>query len=78
MKVKNNVSRISEKGQVTIPKKVRESLHAEPGDFLEYEVQGNVVMIRRVEPLDHLFHDGLSGGLTEWSSPEDDNAFRDL
>lgn len=78
MKVKNNTSKLSEKGQVTIPKEVRDSLHVGPGDFLEYEIQGNVVLLRRVEPFDHLFHDGLSDGLKEWSSPEDDNAFRDL
>jgi antitoxin PrlF len=78
MKVKKSISRISEKGQVTIPKKIRASLHAEPGDYLEYDVQGSVVVLRRVEPFDHMFHDGLAGGLSEWTSVKDDQAFRDL
>lgn len=72
------VSRISSKGQVTIPKEVRERLHAKVGDLLEYEVQGNVVTVRRVEPFDRAFHGALSETLTEWSSPEDEEAFRDL
>lgn len=37
------VSKISKKGQVTIPKVVRESLRAKPGDWIEYEVQDNGV-----------------------------------
>ncbi len=72
------VSKISSKGQVTIPKRVRESLRANPGDLIEYEVEGNVVMVRRVEPFDRSFHAALSETLTEWSSPEDEEAFRDL
>ncbi|MBI4479124.1 MAG: AbrB/MazE/SpoVT family DNA-binding domain-containing protein [Acidobacteria bacterium] len=72
------VSKISSKGQVTIPKKVRESLRAGPGDLLVYEVQDNRVVLRRVEPFDRAFHAALSDTLTEWSSPEDEDAFRDL
>ena len=72
------VSKISKKGQVTIPKIVRESLRASPGDLIEYEVQDNVIMLRRVEPFDRAFHAALSDTLTEWASPEDEEAFRDL
>jgi len=72
------VSKISKKGQVTIPKIVRESLRASPGDWIEYEVQDNVILLRRVEPFDRAFHTALSNTLTEWSSPEDEEAFRDL
>jgi AbrB family looped-hinge helix DNA binding protein len=70
-------SKLSRKGQVTIPKKVRESLRANPGDLIEYEVQGNLVVMRRAEPFDRNFHAALSDTLTEWSSPEDEEAFRD-
>ncbi len=72
------VSKISRKGQVTIPKKVRDSLHASPGDLIEYEVDGNVVLVRRVEPFDSAFHAAFSETLTEWAPPEDEAAFRDL
>ncbi len=72
------VSKISGKGQVTLPKKVRESLHARPGDLIEYEVQDGVVLVRRAGPFARSFHAALSDTLTEWSSPEDEEAFRDL
>ena len=72
------VSKISRKGQVTIPKAVRKSLRARPGDWIEYVVQGNEVKLRRVEAFDQAFHEALSNTLTEWTSPEDEEAFRDL
>ena len=72
------VSKISGKGQVTLPKKVRESLRASPGDLIEYEVQDDVVLVRRADPFDRSFHAALSDTLIEWSSPEDEEAFRDL
>jgi antitoxin PrlF len=71
-------SRISSKGQVTIPKKVRETLRARPGDSVVYEIDGTTVRLRRAEPFDALFHASLSGTLEEWNSPEDEEAFRDL
>ena len=72
------VSKISKKGQITIPKAVRESLRARPGDWIQYEVQDNVIRLRRVEPFDRAFHAALSDTLTEWASAEDEEAFRDL
>ena len=72
------VSKISKKGQVTIPKIVRESLRANPGDWIEYEVRDNIIQLRRVEPFDRAFHAALSDTLTEWASAEDEEAFRDL
>jgi antitoxin PrlF len=72
------VSKVSSKGQVTIPKKVRDSLRTQPGDWIEYELLDGVVMIRRADSLDRAFHSALSETLTEWSSSEDEEAFGDL
>jgi AbrB family looped-hinge helix DNA binding protein len=71
-------SRLSSKGQVTLPKKVREVLGARPGDTILYEVAENLVRIRRAEPFDKAFHAALSSTLDEWMSEEDEQAFRDL
>jgi antitoxin PrlF len=71
-------SRISSKGQVTIPKKVRETLGATPGDLIAYEVEGNMVTLKRVGPFDAAYHAALSQTLDEWSTAEDEEAFRDL
>ena len=71
-------SKVSSKGQVTIPKEVRETLGVKPGDLVEYEIREGVVYLKRVEPFDAEFHAALSHTLDEWTSPEDDEAFRDL
>jgi len=72
------VSKLSSKGQVTIPKEVRECLRVRAGDPIEYEVQGNVVVVRRIEPFDRAFHSAISDTLTEWPSPEDEKVFGDM
>jgi AbrB family looped-hinge helix DNA binding protein len=72
-------SKLSSKGQVTIPKEVRESLGLEPGDFVTYEIADNdSAILRRVGPYDASFHLAVSDTLEEWGSDEDDEAFRDL
>lgn len=77
-KAKQAVSRISSKGQVTLPKAIRDVLRAQTGDLIAYEVAGNVVRLRRLEPFDAAFHVAVSKTLEEWSSDEDDEAFGDL
>jgi len=71
-------SKLSSKGQVTIPSEVRDSLGLGTGDLVGYEIRGEEVVLKRVEPLDAVFHAALSGTLEEWGSPEDEEAFRDL
>ncbi len=71
-------SRVSPKGQVTLPKKIRESLGLSPGDLIAYELDNGVVSIRRLESFDAPFLSALSDTLDEWNTTEDDEAFRDL
>ena len=48
---------LTSKGQITIPKEVRERLHLEPGDKLYFDVtdQGVVMLVAHNEPLDRLY-----------------------
>ncbi len=71
-------SRVSSKGQVTIPKEIRKTIGVKPGDMISYEVEKGVVVLRRVEPFDAVFHAALSNTLDEWATSEDEEAFRDL
>lgn len=72
-------STISSKGQVTIPKRVREVLNVTAGDEIYYEVAGRTVTLYRLDPFDAAFHAALGTTVAEeWSSPEDDKAFHDL
>lgn len=73
------MGKLSLKGQVTLPKEVRDALGLHPGDVVGYRIQGRgQVSLRRVEAFDAAFHKSLSKTLDEWSTPEDEAAFRDL
>lgn len=48
-------SRITAKGQTTLPKAVREALSVKPGDRVRYVIQGNEVRILKTGPVDRLF-----------------------
>jgi AbrB family looped-hinge helix DNA binding protein len=45
-------TRVSEKGQITIPKSVREKLGIRPGTVLEVEAVGGKVVAAKSEPVD--------------------------
>ena len=71
-------SKLSSKSQVTLPKEVRTALRANPGDLIGYEIQDDIVYLKRIEPFDAAFHRELSNSLNEWMSDADDEAYRGL
>ena len=71
-------SRLSAKGQVTIPKQIRDGIGLRPGDQIAYELHDGVAILRKAESFDAEYHRALSATLSEWSSPADDEAFRYL
>jgi len=42
------VARVTSKGQVTIPKKVREKLGVQPGEEIGFEEKDGVMLVRKV------------------------------
>jgi antitoxin PrlF len=72
-------SRLTTKGQATVPASVRKRLHLKPGDSVIFEEsQSGKVQIRKAEALDLEFLSALENTLSEWSSENDDRAYRDL
>jgi antitoxin PrlF len=71
-------SKLTTKFQTTVPTSVRKVLQLKAGDLVGFEIEGNEVRLRRATPLDMVFTQALEGTLSEWSSVEDDNAFRSL
>jgi AbrB family looped-hinge helix DNA binding protein len=73
-------SKVTAKGQVTLPKEIREQLDLRPGDTLTYELQPpGAVTVRKARRFDREWYQALSNTLAEeWNSPEDEEAFRDL
>ncbi len=71
-------SRLTSKGQATIPVEVRRALRLHEGDRVVFEMQKGKVTIRRAESLDHAFLKLAEAAFEDWNSPEDEAAFRDL
>ena len=71
-------SRVAENGQTTIPKSIREAAGLYVGDVLAFETEGEHVVVHKVAggPDDHLHRP--SGLMSEWTSQEDEEAWRDL
>ena len=69
---------ITAKGQVTIPKAIREAHALRQGDQLRWDLDDDGVRVRLVTPLDLTYLRGVEAGLQEWASPEDEEAFADL
>ncbi len=72
-------SKITAKGQTTIPQEVRNALGLGAGDKISFEVdeQGNVTL-RRFQPTDLEYLKALETSFTEWKSQADEEAYRDL
>lgn len=72
-------SKITAKGQTTIPRAVRRALRLSEGDVLEFELEEDGVRIRKAAPEDLAYLRLLEDSLAEeWLSPEDAEAFDDL
>ena len=71
-------SKITSRGQTTIPKSIRERANLHEGDVIAFEIEGHHVVVRKVTPGRDDYLQGLSEVLSEWVSPEDEEAWRDL
>lgn len=71
-------SRLTRKFQTTIPATVRKALGLESGDTLGFEIHEGRVMLHKASPLDLACAKAVEATLSEWASPEDDEAYRDL
>jgi antitoxin PrlF len=72
------ISRLTSKFQTTIPLAVRRKLGLKPGDAVVFEIENDVITVRRAMALDREYAKSLEGTLTEWLSKEDEEAYRGL
>jgi antitoxin PrlF len=75
MMVMSMTSKITSKGQTTLPKEIRDKLGVRSGDTLVYEVEGNAVRVRKAEPFDLAWHRAIPPTLAEWDSTNDHENF---
>ena len=71
-------AKITSKGQMTVPKKVREAARLKTGDVVAFDVEGDQIFMRKLTPGGDEYVKAVERTLTEWTSPEDEAAWRDL
>lgn len=71
-------SKLTKKYQATIPEPVRQLLHLKAGDAIAFDIEDDVIHLRKATPIDLAFAGSLEGTLTEWYSEADEDAYHDL
>lgn len=72
------LAKITARGQTTIPKSIRQAANLDAGDVIAFEIEGDHLVVRKVTPGQDNYLKGLSDILSEWVSPEDEEAWHDL
>ena len=73
------VSKITSKGQATIPVEVRRLLKVRTGEHVAFRVEGNSIELSKAGPMDLEFAESVAPTLaSEWMTEEDEAAYGDL
>ena len=70
------ISRLTAKSQTVIPMAVRRSMGLRPGDMIRYRIKGKKIEIEKLDTDDR--KDDPFVAFTEWASPADEEAYKDL
>jgi antitoxin PrlF len=68
-----STARITVKGQLTIPKSVRETLNVSKGDAVIFEEKNGEIVVRKATAIDVAWAKGIRATLNEWEDEIDDN-----
>jgi antitoxin PrlF len=70
------ISKITAKGQTTVPQEIRVALDSKPGDLIAWEVEADGrVAVRRIQPVDLEYLQAVQETLSEWRTAEDERAY---
>ena len=72
------ISKLTKKYQATVPKAVRKKLQLNAGDAVAFEIDGDIIKLRKATPIDIEFSSALVPTLSEWDSQNDEEAYSDL
>jgi AbrB family looped-hinge helix DNA binding protein len=73
-----DIARVSSKGQMTIPKRIREVAQLAEGDVVAFAVEADRIILRKITSRRDEYLAGVEESLSEWTSAEDEHAWRDL
>jgi antitoxin PrlF len=68
-----STARITVKGQLTIPKSVREILNVAKGDAVVFEEKNGEIVVRKAMVVDAAWVKGIQTTLSEWEDEIDDD-----
>lgn len=68
-----SIATLTSKGQVTIPRTVREALGLEKGDPIIFEERDGLIVIRKRPRPDPVWDESVGSTLTEWEDTLDDD-----
>ena len=72
-------SKVTSKGQTTIPIDIRQALRLNAGDEVLFQLEGEHAVIKKAQPLDIEYLKSIQSSFAnEWESMEDCEAFDDL
>ena len=71
-------SKLTKKYQATVPEVVRKKLKLNAGDVIAFEIDKDVIKLRKARPIDIEFSSALVPTLSEWESKNDEEAYSDL
>ena len=72
------ISKLTKKYQATVPKAVRQKLNLAAGDSIAFEIDNDIIKVRKARPIDLAFSNALVSTLNEWNSENDEEAYHDL
>jgi len=72
------ISKLTKKYQATVPEVVRSKLELKAGDVIAFEIDNEIIKIRKARPIDIEFSSALVSTLSEWESKNDEEAYNDL
>ena len=71
-------SKLTKKYQATVPEVVRKKLKLNAGDVIAFDIDNEIIKLRKARPLDIEFSSALVPTLSEWESQNDEEAYNDL
>ena len=72
------ISKLTKKYQATVPEAVRKRLKLKAGDVIAFDIDDDIIKLRKARPIDIEFSSALVPTLSEWESPNDEEAYNDL
>jgi antitoxin PrlF len=74
-----SVSKLTSKGQATIPGRIRQKLGLKSGDSVAFKLREGLIYLQKARPVDHNLAQAVGESLQdEWDSAHDEKAYRDL